>query len=98
MLFQGDIVCGVFQSAITKLKVADPWPYDDFVLVPAGELHLTDDATGQTQVFSEGAQVMVPKGFTGTWEHVGDPYRELYIIERKSFDAVWGGPEANAGD
>ena len=90
-VFSGDIVYGVFESNTTKLAVADPWPYDEFVLVLAGELRLTDDVSGKTQVFPTGTHLIVPKGFSGTWEHVGQPYREVFVIERKTFEAVWGG-------
>ncbi len=90
VLFRGDIVFGVFESKTAKFKVSDPWAYDEYVMVLAGELHLYDDATGKTQVFKEGAHVMVPKGFTGTWENIGNPYRETFIIERETFESVWG--------
>ena len=54
-------------------------------------LRLTDDVTGNSQTFPTGTYAIVPKGFTGTWEHVGEPYREVFIIERKTFEAIWGG-------
>jgi len=90
VLFRGDIVYGIYESKTVKLKVTAPWAYDEWVLILSGELHLYDDATDKTQIFKEGDHVMVPKGFTGTWENIGDPYREAFIIERKTFEAVWG--------
>jgi len=90
VLFRGDVVFGVFESKTTKLDVKEGWPYDEYVMVLAGELHLTDAATKTTQVFTQGDQVIIPKGFTGAWQHIGDPYRETFMIERKTFEAVWG--------
>ena len=62
----------------------NPWPFDEYLMILSGELHLTD-ATGTTQIFPTGSNLVVPRGFTGVWEMKGDLYRELYIIETAAY-------------
>lgn len=54
------------------------FPIDEFVLVLSGKLILTD-ASGQVHEFVAGDSLVVPKGFTGTWEMLGN-YRELIAV------------------
>lgn len=59
------------------LRVVD-FPVDEFVTVISGKLILT--VTGdEPQHFEVGDSVLIPKGFTGTWEMQGN-YRELLVI------------------
>ena len=53
-------------------------------MVLSGKLILTD-ADGQMQEFVAGDLLMVPKGFTGTWQMLGN-YRELIVVERESYE------------
>jgi len=55
-----------------------PLEYDEFVLVLNGKLVLTEQ-NGRAQEFSPGDVVILPKGYTGTWEMRGD-YRELAVV------------------
>lgn len=55
-----------------------PLEYDEFVLVLNGGLVLTEQ-NGRVQEFRPGDALIVPKGYTGTWEQQGT-YRELALI------------------
>jgi uncharacterized cupin superfamily protein len=56
----------------------DNYDIDEFVLVVSGILILTSDG-GAPQKFEAGESVLVPKGFTGTWEMQGE-FRELVVM------------------
>ena len=70
----------------SKMQLVDH-QIDEFVHVIEGGLIYTSDK-GEVYEFGPGDRVIVPKGFTGTRENKGDPYRELVIIETKSFEAT----------
>ena len=57
-------------------------PIDEFVTVISGKLILTADG-GSPQHFDVGQSVLVPKGFTGTWEMQGN-FREMIVIMNQS--------------
>jgi len=67
-----------------------PLEYDEFVLVLDGKLVLTEP-DGTVHEFTPGQALVVPKGYTGTWEQQGR-YRELAIIPATA--RVGGGEEA----
>ena len=54
-----------------------PLDVDEFVLVLSGKLVLTEQ-DGTVQEFTPGEMVVLPLGYTGTWEMQGN-YRELAI-------------------
>lgn len=83
-VFAGDIVVTAYESGPAKLQIENSI-YDEFVHVLEGGLILTD-AAGNTQKVDAGGFVIMPKGFSGTWEMVGDTYREMVVIERDSFE------------
>jgi uncharacterized cupin superfamily protein len=88
-MFSGEeLTAVVVESTPAKTSHRDkPLGYDEFVLVLNGKLVLTEpDAT--VHEFTPGQAFVVPKGFAGTWEQLGD-YRELAII---SSQASVGGP------
>ena len=58
-----------------------PLEYDEFVLVLNGKLILTEQ-NGTSQAFTPGDVVILPKGYTGTWEMQGN-YRELVVLMKK---------------
>ena len=76
-LFTGDIYVEIYESEPLTLRVVD-FPVDEFVTVISGKLILTV-AGDEPQHFEVGDSVMIPKGFTGTWEMQGN-YRELLVI------------------
>ena len=57
-----------------------PLEYDEFVLVLNGKLVLTEP-DGTVHEFTPGDALIVPKGYTGTWEQQGS-YRELAVISQ----------------
>ena len=83
-LFSGEIVIGVYQARPIKLDISSPWPFDELVIVLQGELHLTESGSDNTDKYLAGSMLVVPKGFTGTWEMVGD-YREMFVVEKQAY-------------
>jgi uncharacterized cupin superfamily protein len=88
VLFKSDaIVVVVFEEDPIKLALKAPgMPYDEFVHIAAGALVLTDSA-GRTHEFKAGDSLLIPKGFTGTWETRAG-FRELALVSRKDWDAT----------
>ena len=81
-LYSGDIDVSIYEAKPMKLRLRD-FPVDEFVTVISGKLILTADG-GSPQHFEVGESVMVPKGFTGTWEMQGN-FREMVVIINKAF-------------
>ena len=79
-LYSGDIDVAIYQAKPMVLQI-DNYDIDEFVLVVSGALILTADG-GSPQKFVAGESVLVPKGFTGTWEMQGE-FRELVVIMRE---------------
>ena len=79
-LFSGvDMMVVVVESTPAKTDHRNrPLEYDEFVLVLDGKLVLTEQ-NGRVQEFTPGDALVVPKGYTGTWEQQG-AYRELALI------------------
>jgi len=85
--FYGDeVVVEVYEAEPAKLKIDDPWPYDEFILVLSGKLVLTD-ARGEVAEFVAGESLVVPKGFVGIWEMQGN-FRELVVIEKTAYESA----------
>ena len=82
-VFEGDIVSGVFESGPAVLKV-DGLPYDEFIHILEGGLVLTG-TDGVAHIFETGDYLVLPKGWSGTWEMVGETFRELIVIETETF-------------
>jgi uncharacterized cupin superfamily protein len=82
-LFAGkEIHASVFESTPAKTNHRTrPTDSDEFVLVQSGKLILTEP-NGTVQVFLPGDSLVLPLGYTGTWEMQGD-YRELAITMQK---------------
>ena len=93
VLFKSEaIVAVVFEEQPVKLALKAPgMPYDEFVHILDGALVLTD-ADGQAHEYSAGDSLLIPKGFTGTWETRAN-FRELALVSRKDWDATRRGPE-----
>lgn len=83
-LFSGEFVVGVYQAKPITLDISSPWPFDELVMVLSGELRLKVTGAAQAQSFPAGSHVIVPRGFTGTWEMAGD-YREMWIVEKDAY-------------
>lgn len=93
VLFKSDsIVAVLFEEQPVKLALKAPgMPYDEFVHLLDGTLILTD-ADGKAHSFKAGDSLLIPKGFTGTWE-TGANFRELALVTRKDWDASRRAPE-----
>ena len=84
-LYSGkELIVEVFEDDPGTHAIVDPFPVDEFVTVLSGKLILTN-ADGHVQAFVAGDSLMVPKGFTGTWQMLGN-YRELIVVDRESYE------------
>jgi uncharacterized cupin superfamily protein len=83
-LFAGkELHAEVFASTPAKTNHRTrPTAGDEFVYVMSGKLILTEP-NGTVQEFRPGDSVVLPLGYTGTWEMQGD-YRELAITAQKA--------------
>jgi len=77
ILYSGDIDVAIYEAKPMKLRLRD-YSIDEFVTVVSGTLILTAEG-GLPQQFDVGESVLVPKGFTGTWEMQGN-FREMVVI------------------
>lgn len=82
-LFTGEeLRASIFASTPAKTDHRTrPNDSDEFVLVLSGKLILTPPG-GTPQEFLPGDTLVLPKGYTGTWEMQGD-YRELAVVMNK---------------
>ena len=74
----------IYEDDPATFAITEPFPVDEYVMVLSGKLILTD-AQGQAQEFIAGDSLMVPKGFTGTWQMLGN-FRELIVVDRASYE------------
>jgi len=72
-----DINVAIYEAKPMTLRIKD-YDIDEFVTVISGALILTAEG-GSPQRFDVGESVLVPKGFTGTWEMQGN-FREMVVI------------------
>ncbi len=79
-----ELAVEVYEDDPATFAISQPFPVDEYVLVLNGKLILTD-ANGKVQEFVAGDSLMVPKGFTGTWQMLGN-YRELIVVDRESYE------------
>lgn len=82
------LIMEVYEDDPATFRLAEPAVYDEFVLVLSGKLILTG-SDGAAQEFVAGDSLLVPKGFTGTWQMLGN-YRELIAIERNAYEEAYG--------
>ena len=82
-LFAGkDLNVGIFSSTPAKTDHRNRPTYaDEFVQVQSGKLILTEPS-GTAHEFLPGDSLVLPAGYTGTWEMQGD-YREIAIVLNK---------------
>jgi uncharacterized cupin superfamily protein len=83
-VFAGDVVSLVWETNPIKIEIEN-MGYDEFVHVLEGRLILTDKSGNVTEI-RKGDSVIIPKGFSGTWE-APEVFRELIVVEAKSFAA-----------
>ena len=82
-LFEGkELRASIFESTPAKTNHrARPTDGDEFVYVLSGKLILTEP-NGTAQEFRPGDSLVLPIGYTGTWEMQGN-YRELAVVMHK---------------
>src|SRR5580698_8142652 len=82
-LFEGkELRAEIFESTPAKTNHrARPTDGDEFVYVLSGKLILTEP-NGTVQEFRPGDSLVLPAGYTGTWEMQGN-YRELAVVMQK---------------
>jgi uncharacterized cupin superfamily protein len=82
-LFEGkELRASIFESTPAKTNHrARPTDGDEFVYVLSGKLILTEP-NGTVQEFRPGDSLVLPMGYTGTWEMQGN-YRELAVVMQK---------------
>lgn len=82
-LFEGDeLRVSIFESTPAKTDHRTrPTDVDEFVYVLSGKLILTEP-DGSAQEFLPGQALVLPVGYTGTWEMQGN-YRELVVLMQK---------------
>ena len=83
-----EIVVEIWAADASILAITEPFPFDEFVTVLSGKLVLTD-REGTVAEYSSGESLVVPKGFTGTWQMIGN-YRELVVIESEAYEREYG--------
>ena len=82
-LFDGkELRASIFESTPAKTSHRSrPTDGDEFVYVLSGKLILTE-TNGTSQEFRPGDSLVLPAGYTGTWEMQGN-YRELAVVMHK---------------
>ena len=82
-LFEGaELRVSIFESTPAKTNHRTrPTDIDEFVTVLSGKLILTEP-DGTAHEFLPGDSLVLPVGFTGTWEMQGN-YRELVVVMQK---------------
>jgi uncharacterized cupin superfamily protein len=82
-LFTGkELRASIFESTPAKTDHRTrPNDTDEFVLVLSGKLILTEP-NGTAHEFLPGESLVLPVGYTGTWEMLGN-YRELAVTMKK---------------
>lgn len=82
-LFTGtELRAEIFESTPAKTDHRTrPNDSDEFVFVLSGKLILTEP-NGKAHEFTPGQALVLPKGYTGTWEMQGN-YREIAVLMKK---------------
>jgi hypothetical protein len=82
-LFEGEeLRVSIFESTPAKTDHRTrPTDVDEFVYVLSGKLILTEP-DGKVHEFTPGDSLVLPIGYTGTWEMQGN-YRELVVLMQK---------------
>ena len=90
--FYGEqLIIEVYEDGPATLRFDEPFIFDEFVTVLSGKVILTGP-DGDPQEFTAGDSLVIPKGFTGTYQMLGN-YRELIVIERNAYEEEYGVPE-----
>lgn len=89
VLHYGDqLITEIYEDEPATFRFGDPFTFDEFVTILSGKLIVTPTG-GEPQEFVAGDSLVIPRGFTGTWQMLGN-YRELIVIEREAYEAAYG--------
>ncbi len=89
VLHYGDqLILEVYEDDPATFRVDEPYLFDEYVMVLSGKLIVTD-ADGEAQEYVAGDSLVVPKGWTGTWQMLGN-FREFVVIERGAYEEAYG--------
>ena len=72
-----ELFVGAYQAKPAKLALKD-YPYDEFMYLLSGKIDITDN-DGNLQSFFPGQALLLKKGFTGTFEMIGN-VRKIAIV------------------
>lgn len=75
----GDFCTGIYACTAGKWRVS--YTEDEFCTLTKGTVRLTN-AAGEAQEFTAPDSFLIPSGFSGTWEAVGDVQKNFVIYEK----------------
>jgi uncharacterized cupin superfamily protein len=84
VVHEGELVVALYEAMPALLDISEPYPYDEFVHVLAGEVTLTP-IKGEPKTYRVGDSFTVPKGWMGTWD-MPVKYREMIVVEAKAWE------------
>jgi len=82
-LYDGDggrFASGVWQCTPGVVAMKD-WPYDEFCILLSGRVVITPDG-GLPQEYRAGDALVLPMGFTGTWD-IKETVRKHYAVQKR---------------
>ena len=85
------IIVEIYEDEPGVYRFSEPFVYDEYVDILSGKLIMTG-SDGVAHEYVAGDKLVVPKGWSGIWEMVGN-YREVIVIEREAYEAEYGSLE-----
>jgi len=76
---QGTFHVGCWESTPGKWPVT--YTEEEFCVILEGRVRLTD-ANGKSEIYEKGDALVIPSGFSGTWETI-EPTRKWYAISER---------------
>ena len=73
---------GAYQAKAAKLALEN-YPYDEFMYLLSGKIQITDKR-GKIETFHPGQGLILKKGFTGTFEMIGN-VRKIAIVAGEQY-------------
>ena len=77
-----ELFVGAYQAKPAKLAL-EGYPYDEFMYLLSGKIEITDQ-DGNLESFLPGQALVLKKGFTGTFEMIGD-VRKIAIVAGEKY-------------
>ncbi|HIG59247.1 MAG TPA: DUF861 domain-containing protein [Flavobacteriales bacterium] len=77
-----ELFVGAYQAKPAKLAL-DDYPYDEFMYLLSGKIEITDQ-DGNLESFLPGQGLVLKKGFTGTFEMIGN-VRKIAIVAGEQY-------------